>query len=135
MGLKPRDRLLALKHWSIYRQKEVYSVRGIAEVTGYRKNTIFNNEGKHMTKELSQTGEVLIYQTPDGHTAVDVVLEQDTVWLSLQQMADLFGRDKSVISRHLKNIYETNELDRGATVVKNATVQVEGSRKVQYVRF
>ena len=86
-----------------------------------------------MTSELSQTGEVIIYQMPDGRSAVDVVLEQDTLWLSLQQIADLFERDKSVISRHLKNIYESNELVREATVAKNATVQVEGARRVQRV--
>ncbi|OCB02563.1 hypothetical protein BBC27_12580 [Acidithiobacillus ferrivorans] len=61
---------------------------------------------------------------------VEVRLEGETLWLSLQQLADLFGRDKSVISRHLKNIFETNELKRDRAVAKNATVQREGERKV-----
>jgi prophage maintenance system killer protein len=52
------------------------------------------------------------------------------VWLTLNQMADLFGRDKSVVSRHLRNIFVTNELSRKATVAKNATVQIEGDREV-----
>ncbi len=51
---------------------------------------------------------------------VEVRLEGETLWLSLLQLADLFGRDKSVISYHLKNIFEAKELDRGAVVVKNS---------------
>ena len=47
------------------------------------------------------TGEIILYQSPDGATAIDVKLEQETVWLSLNQMAELFDRDKSVISRHI----------------------------------
>jgi prophage maintenance system killer protein/prophage antirepressor-like protein len=61
---------------------------------------------------------------------VEVRLEGDSVWLTLQQLADLFGRDRSVISRHLKNIYKTKELDEKRTVAKNATVQKEGDREV-----
>ncbi|TCK02016.1 Fic/DOC family protein [Volucribacter psittacicida] len=73
---------------------------------------------------------VEIYQTVDGDPKVEVRFEQDTVWLSLQQMADIFGRDKSVISRHLKNIYAEGELDKDSTVAKNAMVQKEGNRLV-----
>ncbi len=75
-------------------------------------------------------GEILLYQAEDGHTALEVRLEQESVWLSLNQLAELFQRDKSVISRHLSTIYASGELDRQATVAKNATVQMEGSRKV-----
>lgn len=73
---------------------------------------------------------VEIYQTVDGDPQVEVRFEQDTVWLSLQQMADIFRRDKSVISRHLKNIYAEGELDKDSTVAKNAMVQKEGNRLV-----
>ncbi len=67
----------------------------------------------------------------DGEAGqVEVRLEGESVWLSLQQMADLFGRDKSVISRHLKSIFTTGELTREGTVAKNATVQIEGNREV-----
>lgn len=66
-----------------------------------------------------------------GDQPVQVRLEGETVWLSLQQLAELFQRDKSVISRHLRNIYATQELNREATVAKNATVQMEGGREVQ----
>lgn len=73
---------------------------------------------------------ILIYEADDGQLAVEVRLEQDTLWLSLPQLADLFGRDKSVISRHLKAIFDSGELERGRTVAKNATVQREGDREV-----
>ena len=68
-------------------------------------------------------GEVVVYTTPDGEVRVDVRLARETVWLSLNQMAELFERDKSVISRHLRNVFASGELARKATVAKNATVQ------------
>ena len=71
-----------------------------------------------------------IYQAEDGQE-IQVRLEKETLWLSLPQLASLFGRDKSVISRHLKNIFDTGELSREATVAKNATVQTEGKRQVK----
>lgn len=64
---------------------------------------------------------------------VEVRLEGETLWLSLQQLADLFGRDKSVISRHLKNIFETSELQREAVVAKNAATAADG--KVHQVMY
>lgn len=78
----------------------------------------------------SDRGEVVIYRAEDGSTALDVRLAGETVWLTLNQMADLFGRDKSVISRHLGNIFQSKELSRKAAVAKNATVQWEGDRQV-----
>ncbi len=78
----------------------------------------------------SNLGEVILYQAADGGPALDVRLDHDTVWLSLNQLADLFERDKSVISRHLRNVFKEGELERSATVAKNATVQLEGSREV-----
>jgi prophage maintenance system killer protein len=74
--------------------------------------------------------QIIIYQTADGITAVDVKLEDDTLWLTLNQLSVLFERDKSVISRHLRNIYNGGELSKVATVAKNATVQNEGEREV-----
>lgn len=76
-------------------------------------------------------GEMLIYQTDDGLTKIDVNMQNETVWLSLDQMADLFQRDKSTISRHIKNIFDEGELDRNSTVAKFATVQNEGNRQVE----
>src|ERR1700733_561999 len=75
-------------------------------------------------------GELIFYQTEDGQTRLQVRLEAETVWLSLNQMADLFQRDKSVISKHIKNVYEERELAPEATVAKFATVQNEGGREV-----
>ena len=74
--------------------------------------------------------QIVIYQSPEGKTSIDVKLENDTVWLSLVQLSNLFDKDKSVISRHLKNIYTDGELERGPTVAKNATVQTEGNREI-----
>lgn len=71
---------------------------------------------------------IIIFEA--GAQQVEVRLEGETLWLSLQQLTELFGRDKSVISRHLKNIFDTNELDKDRTVAKNATVQQEGERQV-----
>ena len=76
------------------------------------------------------TGEIILYQSPDGATAIDVKLEQETVWLSLNQMAELFDRDKSVISRHISKISAEKDLDYDSTVAKNATVQTEGAKSV-----
>ena len=73
--------------------------------------------------------EIILYQTNEL-TKVEVKIENETVWLSLNHMAQLFGRDKSVISRHLKNIYKDGELVLEATVAKNATVQIEAGRQV-----
>ena len=74
--------------------------------------------------------EILLYESPEGDVQVDVRLDEGTVWLSLNQIADLFGRDKSVISRHLRNVFASGELEFEATVAKNATVQREGDREV-----
>ncbi|MCX5564327.1 virulence protein RhuM/Fic/DOC family protein [Alcaligenes phenolicus] len=77
---------------------------------------------------MDDTQQLVIFEGEAGQ--VEVRLEGETVWLSLQQLADLFGRDKSVISRHLKGIFSTGELPREGTVAKNATVQLEGTREV-----
>ena len=74
--------------------------------------------------------EIVIYQTEDGQTKVDAVFSGETVWLSLNQMADLFQRDKSTISRHIKNVFEEGELSKDSTVANFATVQNEGSRSI-----
>lgn len=79
---------------------------------------------------MESKGEILIYQSQEGQTAIEVKLENESVWLNLVQISNLFEKDKSVISRHLKNIYQEGELQRGATVAKNATVQKEGGREV-----
>jgi len=76
---------------------------------------------------------VLIFQSVDGKTSIDVQIENETVWLSLTQMAELFERDKSVISRHLNNVFKEGELDKKSTVANFATVAADGKTyKVDY---
>ncbi len=70
--------------------------------------------------------EILMYQTEDGTTKIEVALEGETVWLSLNQMAELFQRDKSVISRHIKNVFQEGELDQHAVVAFFATTAADG---------
>ena len=82
-----------------------------------------------MLEEINNDN-MLIYRSEDGKIKIDVRFESETVWLSLDQMATLFGRDKSTISRHVKNVFEEGELSTEATVANFATVQTEGGREV-----
>jgi len=75
-------------------------------------------------------GKIALYSTPNSNVYVDVVFKDETFWMTQRAMTELFNVDKSVISRHLKNIYEEDELDEKATVAKIATVQNEGGREV-----
>ena len=70
---------------------------------------------------MENLGEILIYQTEDGLTKIDVNMQNETVWLSLEQMANLFQRDKSTIPRHIKNIFDEVELIRNSVVANYAT--------------
>lgn len=74
-----------------------------------------------------------IYQLDNGKTEINVQLDSETVWLNLNQMVELFGRDKSVISRHISNIFKENELEKKSVVAKNATTASDG--KVYQVDF
>ena len=71
-------------------------------------------------------GEIVIYQGKDGLTKIDVKMENETVWLTLDQMAELFDRNKSTISRHIKNIFEEGELTRDSVVANFATTAADG---------
>lgn len=73
---------------------------------------------------------IVVYKSNDGVVQLEVQLANETVWLTLSQLALLFDRDKSVISRHIRNIYAEGELTKEATVAKNATVQDESGRMV-----
>lgn len=77
-------------------------------------------------------GQFILYQTEDEQTRVEVRFFRETVWLSVSQMAELFQRDKSVVSRHIANVYEEGGLDCGATVAEFAAVHNEGSRRVEH---
>ena len=76
--------------------------------------------------EASNNDNMLIYQSEDGKIKIDVRFENETVWLSLDQMAILFGRDKSTISRHIKNIFEEGELQAPSVVANYATTAMDG---------
>ena len=79
----------------------------------------------------NKDNQIIIFTADDDTVSVDVRFDEETAWLSLDQMAELFERDKSTISRHIKNVYEEGELEHSATVAKFATVQIEGSRQVE----
>lgn len=77
------------------------------------------------------TGQIILFQTQGGDTKIEVRLANETVWLTADQMAELFQRNKSTISRHIKNVFESGELEQSRTVAFCATVQNEGGRKVE----
>ena len=83
-------------------------------------------------KQPSQSGfnEILLYTTPNGNVKVEIYLQNETIWLTQQKIADLFGVDRSVVTKHLANIYASNELNKEATCAKIAQVQSEGDRTV-----
>lgn len=76
---------------------------------------------------------IVIYETENGQTHIEIMFEKDTLWLSLLQIAELFERDKSVISRHLKNIFDAGELVKNSVVAKNATTAADG--KIYQVEY
>ncbi|MEW6521273.1 MAG: virulence protein RhuM/Fic/DOC family protein [Thermodesulfobacteriota bacterium] len=81
----------------------------------------------------SDFGEVILYQSEEGKSALDVHLKDETVWLTLNQIADLFERDNSVISRHFRNVFQAGELVKEAVVAKNATTAADGKTyQVEY---
>lgn len=77
-----------------------------------------------------EKNQIVIYQTEDGQIQIDVRLENETVWLTQAQMAELFQTDRTSIVRHINNIYKVEELDREATCAKITQVQTEGKRRV-----
>ena len=102
-----------------------------------RKITTFADDNYCLTlkfeimKDIEPTkGEIVMYQ-PDETIRLEVRVEDETVWLSQAQMADLFGTDRSSIAKHILNIYETNELEKEPTCAKIAQVRQEGNRKVR----
>ena len=80
----------------------------------------------HDRETLPSSAEILLYQTVDGQTRLEVAFSGETCWLSLNQLADLFQRDKSVISRHIKNLFNEGELVREAVVAEFATTAADG---------
>lgn len=81
-------------------------------------------------KQIDLNNEIVIYQSEDGMIQLDVKLEGETVWLTQAQMSELFQTDRTVINRHIRNIYKNGELEENATCAKNAQVRIEGNRMV-----
>ena len=79
---------------------------------------------------MDNNNQIIIYQTDDDQTQIDVRLENETVWLTQAQMAELFQTDRTSIVRHINKIYADDELDRDSTCAKIAQVQKEGNREV-----
>lgn len=90
---------------------------------------------KNINTMMEDKGEIVIYQTQDGITKLDVRLDGDTVWLSQEQMAQLFERDKSVITRHISNIYAEGELSRESTSAKIAFVPQTRERSYEITYY
>lgn len=86
-----------------------------------------------MTKQqgIASTGEFLLYQTEDGRTRIEVRMQNETVWLTQRQMAELFGKDTDTIGLHIRNIYKEGELTPEGTTEESSVVQDEGERRVR----
>ena len=91
---------------------------------------LFSYLCNRITRVMKEEQKIVIYQTEDGQTQIDVRLENETVWLTQAQMAELFETDRTSIVRHINNIYRAEELDRESTCAKIAQVQTEGKRQV-----
>lgn len=88
--------------------------------------------GMEENKVIANNGSsIVLYTADDGSTQLEVKLEKDTVWLTQNQMAELFGIDRTSILRHIKNIYNSEELEESSTCAKNAQVRVEGNRQIR----
>ena len=79
-----------------------------------------------MSKQPENRSEIIFYKTQDGRTRLEVQLVNESVWLSLNQMTELFQRDKSVISKHIKNVFEEGELKPDSVVANFATTAADG---------
>lgn len=79
----------------------------------------------------SSNSSIILYQSPDGSTSFEVRLDHDTVWLSQKQVAELFDVNVPAVSKHIRNILSSGELDASSTVSKMEIVQLEGTREVK----
>ena len=83
---------------------------------------------------MNNYGEIIIYQTEDGLTKLDVRMEDETVWLTQQQMAELFQTSRTNVVDHIKNVYKEGELDENSTCRKFRQVRMEGSRQNKAIK-
>ena len=87
-------------------------------------------ENKSAIKPSDELSEFLLYTVPDGAVKIEIFFQNESVRLTQQKIADLFGVSKSTVSEHVKNIFESAELEKEATVRNFRTVQQEGNREV-----
>ena len=99
----------------------VYSLRT-------RSNCLWKGGGGIGLNEISN---FILYTTPNGDVQLDILLQDENLWLTQKGLAELFGVERSVITKHLKNIYDSGELDKVSTCAKFAQVQQEGNRTVR----
>ena len=83
---------------------------------------------KDIKKATEGFNEILLYTTPNGKVKVEIYLQNETIWLTQQKIAELFGVDRTVVTKHLSNIYSEGELAKDATSAKIAQVRQDGSR-------
>ena len=88
-----------------------------------------------MNKPFENVGDIIIYQTEDGQTQVDVRMENDTVWLTQAQMAELFQKDRTVVGRHIRNVYKEGELEEEGTCAKFAHMGNDGLQRYETVLY
>ncbi len=81
--------------------------------------------------EKPNSGEIVLYQAPDGKVKIDVRLEDETVWLTQEQMATLFGKGRSTITEHIANVFKEGELEQYRTCRNFRQVRLEGKREVE----
>ena len=98
---------------------------------GRKTSSVRSTANTSKTPAKDPGGEVVFYRSPDGMVRLEVPLAQETVWLTQQQMAALFQRERSVITKHINNVFKEGELDLKATCAKFAQVQSEGARTVK----
>ncbi len=108
-----------LKSFVFYKKRK-------SKTLGYREK----NERKDMKWQMDNYGEILIYQSDDGLTNIEVKIQDETVWLTQQQMADLFQTSRTNVVEHIKHIYDEGELDENSTCRKFRQVRKEGNRDV-----
>ncbi len=80
---------------------------------------------------MNEISNFILYTTPNGHVQLDILLQDENLWLTQKGLAELFGVERSVITKHLRNIYDSGELDKVSTCAKFAQVQQEGNRTVR----
>ena len=83
-----------------------------------------------ISRKEQRNSSIEIYRSPEGNIELNVKLENDNVWLTQSQMAELFAVDRTSVTRHIRNIYKSQELDKKSTCAKNAQVRFEGKRQI-----